>query len=263
MKRPVITLLTDFGTSDYYVGAMKGVILSICPDAQIVDITHEIAPWQVGHGAWMLAQAWGCFPPGTVHIAVVDPGVGSNRRPLLAAAGGHLFVAPDNGVLTRVLAQTPPDAVREITESRYFRLPLSQTFHGRDLFAPVAAHLACSVPPENFGPELKTFTHLPSVAPRQTGEGEWQGEVLWVDRFGNVVTCFDMDSFGWVSGEPFMLELNGITVQKYQQYYGAMPANVLHLTGGSAGYLEVSVNQQDAACFLAVGAGSPVILRRV
>lgn len=263
MKRPVITLLTDFGTSDYYVGAMKGVILTICPDAQIVDITHEIAPWQVGHGAWMLAQAWGCFPAGTIHVAVVDPGVGSERSPLLAEVGGHLFVAPDNGVLTRVLEQKEPDSVREITASAYFRLPLSRTFHGRDLFAPVAAHLGCGVPAESFGPTVQSFTRLRSAAPRQTREGEWQGEVQWVDRFGNVVTCFDTEHFGWVSCEPFSVELNGKTIQRYQQYYGAMSDDVLYVTTGSAGYLEISINQQDAARNLVVGPGTGIVLRRV
>lgn len=127
MKRPVITLLTDFGTADYYVGAMKGAILSVCRDAQIIDITNEIHPWQVAQGGAVLAQAWACFPPGTIHVAVVDPGVGSARQPILAEAGGHFFVAPDNGILTQVFAAAPPAFVRAITASQYFRPLLSKT----------------------------------------------------------------------------------------------------------------------------------------
>src|SRR5580698_5609718 len=142
MKRPVITLLTDFGSADHYVGAMKGILLSICPDAQLVDISHEITPYAIAEAAFTLAQAWTCFPEGTVHLIVVDPGVGSARRPILAEAGGHYFVAPDNGVLTMLFASTAKHNAREITTARYFRKPVSQTFHGRDIFAPVAARLA-------------------------------------------------------------------------------------------------------------------------
>src|SRR5215469_3727889 len=139
MKPPIITLLTDFGSSDHYVGAMKGAILSLCPDARLIDITHEIRPYDITGAAFTLSQAWSCFPKGTVHLIVVDPGVGGTRRALIAEAEGHLFVAPDNGILSLV---SPAIAAREITEDQFFRKPVSQTFHGRDIFAPVAAHLA-------------------------------------------------------------------------------------------------------------------------
>ena len=167
MKPTVITLLTDFGSADHYAGAMKGVLLGICPDAQLVDISHEITPYAIAEAAFSLAQAWTCFPEGTVHLIVVDPGVGSSRRPILAEAAGHCFVAPDNGVLTMLYDAAPAHAVREITASRYFRQPVSRTFHGRDIFAPVAAPLANG---------LAAAERLPFVAGREfyTIEGECQ-----------------------------------------------------------------------------------------
>ena len=134
MKRPIVTLLTDFGMADHYVAAMKGVMLGICPAAQLVDISHEIAPYATAEAAFTLEQAWHCFPKGTVHLVVVDPGVGSERRPLLVEAAGHRFVAPDNGVLTMPCAATPEHKVRALTASRYFRKPVSRTFHGAGHF---------------------------------------------------------------------------------------------------------------------------------
>src|SRR6058998_1191788 len=137
----IVTLTTDFGLSDQYVGVMKGVILGICPATQIVDISHEVTPFEIGEGAYLIAQSWRYFPKKTVHVVVVDPGVGTSRRPILVAAGGQYFVAPDNGVLSMIYAEDQP-TVRVITAEKYFRQPVSQTFHGRDIFAPVAAHLA-------------------------------------------------------------------------------------------------------------------------
>lgn len=263
MKRPVITLLTDFGTADYYVGAMKGVILSVCRDAHIIDITHEIHPWQVAQGGAVLAQAWSCFPPGTIHVAVVDPGVGSARQPILAEAGGHFFVAPDNGILTQVFAAAPPAVVRAITASQYFRHPVSSTFHGRDIFAPVAAHLASGVTPEQFGGLHPDFTYLHLAKPTQIDDHAWRGEVWWVDHYGNVVTCFDVDCFDWVAEHIFELKIGGEIVTRYGQYYGAMEGGAPHVVFGSSGCLEVSVNQQDAAKSLGVRAGQELILRRL
>src|SRR5450432_870609 len=141
---PIITLLTDFGLVDHFVGVVKGVILGICPEARMVDITHAVTPFEIAEAGFLLAQSWRYFPKGTIHMAVVDPGVGSSRRAILAEAGGHFFVAPDNGLLSLVFAEEE-HRVREITARRYFREPVSQTFHGRDVFAPVAAHLAAGV----------------------------------------------------------------------------------------------------------------------
>ena len=241
---------------------MKGVILGICPEAQVVDITHEIGPWQVAHGAWMLEQAWHCFPEGTIHIAVVDPGVGSVRRPIVAEAGGHLFVGPDNGVLSRVFDAVPPRTVRTVTAAEYFRHPVSRTFHGRDIFAPVAAHLANDLEPEQLGPLAEDWVKLSLPVPVELENGVWQGEVLWVDRFGNLVTSFAAEAFGWVATEPFQLEMDGYCTTQYAQYYGAMKVGPCVIFG-SAGYLEVSLNQQHAADLLGGRPGSSVVLRRV
>src|SRR5579863_1874272 len=165
MKRPVITLLTDFGSADHYAGAMKGVMLGICPDAQLVDISHEIAPYAITEAALTLSLAWTCFPEGTVHLVVVDPGVGSARRPIAVAAAGHYFVAPDNGVLTILYDAVGVREVREITASRYFRRPVSRTFHGRDIFAPVAAHLANGLAPAEFGDAIEDYVQLGFAKP--------------------------------------------------------------------------------------------------
>ncbi|MDE3196760.1 MAG: SAM-dependent chlorinase/fluorinase, partial [Acidobacteriota bacterium] len=169
MNQPVITLLTDFGLSDHYVAAMKGVILSICPSARLVDITHEIRPYSILGGAFSLSQAWRYFPKGTVHLVVVDPGVGSSRLPLAAEADGHRFVAPDNGVLSMI----GDFQAFEIREARYFNRPVSQTFHGRDIFAPVAAHLAAGVGPSDFGPRVTDPIRLPALRPIEVRPGVW------------------------------------------------------------------------------------------
>src|SRR4051812_43002851 len=176
MRGPIITLLTDFGLQDHYVAAVKGVMLEICPDATLVDITHEINSWNVAAAAYELARTWQYFPAGTVHLVVVDPGVGSARRPLLVSAAGHHFVAPDNGVLSMAVEAAPGQAVaREITAAKYFRSPVSRTFHGRDIFGPVAAHLAGGHLPEEFGPAISDIVRLPLSAPPRTAAGVWGG----------------------------------------------------------------------------------------
>jgi len=263
MKHPIITLLTDFGTTDYYVGAMKGVILGICPEAAIVDITHEVEPWQVAHGAWVLSQTWRCYPEGTIHVAIVDPGVGSERHPIVAEAAGHYFIGPDNGVFGRVFAEAPPAAVRRLTTEAFFRQPVSRTFHGRDIFAPVAAHLAKGVESAAFGPLVRDFMPHVSDDPLPVAQNQWQGKVLWVDRFGNLVTNFSTECFGWVAEAEFQMETGCKKIPKYCAYYSAMEPGYPYLTAGSAGYLEVSINQRHAGNFLGVKPGDPVSLRRL
>lgn len=256
MNRPIITLLTDFGLSDHYVGAMKGVILSICPDAQLVDITHEIRPYSILEAAFTLSQAWRYFPQGTTHLVVVDPGVGSSRRPLVAEADGHRFVAPDNGVLTMI----GPFTAREIRESGFFRASVSQTFHGRDIFAPVAAHLATGISPQDFGPAINDPLHLAGLEPVLTGPGEWTGIVLRIDRYGNVVTNLSSLRFLQSAEETPKLRFSARFVNQYYPTYTAAPPGELFVVGGSSGYIEVSMNQGDAASELAVCPGTPVTL---
>lgn len=248
MKRPVISLLTDFGSADHYAGAMKGVMLGICPDAQLVDISHEIMPYAIADAAFTLSQAWHCFPRGTVHLVVVDPGVGSLRRPILVEAAGHYFVAPDNGVLTMLFDAVALRHVREITASRYFRQPVSQTFHGRDIFSPVAAQVANGVPIVEFGAPIEDYQRLSFGKPARIGPGTWAGTILKVDRFGNLITNFDSES--WVqrlAAEPFGMSVGGLVVSQIASNYAQMQADELFVIAGSSGFLEISRNQGSAA----------------
>jgi len=194
MRRPILTLTTDFGASDHYAGAMKGVILSICPQAQIVDICHDVTPFQIAEGAYVIAQAYDCFPMKTVHVVVVDPGVGTARRPILVEAAGQYFVGPDNGVLSMVYARGK-HKVRLIANDRYFRQPVSATFHGRDIFAPVAAHVAAGIPPSRMGKPIEDYLRPEFAKPVRSGERTWSGSILKIDRFGNVVTNFHVRDF--------------------------------------------------------------------
>ncbi|MFB3829472.1 MAG: S-adenosyl-l-methionine hydroxide adenosyltransferase family protein [Bryobacteraceae bacterium] len=258
MARPLITLTTDFGLSDHYVGAMKGVILGICPNATLVDLSHQVAAYGIPEAAFLLAQAYGCFPKGTVHLVVVDPGVGTARRPILAQAAGQVFIAPDNGVLTMIWSREPRHKVRAITASRYFRDPVSRTFHGRDVFAPVAAHLAAGVPPARMGKLIKDYLRLNFERPVQTGKRIWTGAVLKIDHFGNVITNFRPDTVPGMSSRPWLLTLGPHQVTRLAQTYGECPPGDLFLIEGSSGYLEISVNQDSAARVIGCEPGAPV-----
>src|SRR5881397_3007419 len=190
MARPVIALLTDFGSRDHYAGAMKGVALAICPDLTLVDITHDLPPHDVLGGALELAACYRYFPAGTIFLVVVDPGVGSTRRGIAAEAGDYKFVAPDNGVLTVVFDETPPKRIVELTERRYARPTVSRTFEGRDRFAPAAAWLAKGVELSALGRPAGPLHHL-ELPHAKVGSDEIVGEVLRVDRFGNLITNID------------------------------------------------------------------------
>ncbi len=260
MKRPIVTLLTDFGTSDHYVAAMKGVILSICPEAELVDITHDITPYAISEGAYTLAQAWRCFPKGTTHLAVVDPGVGSIRRAILAQADGHRFVAPDNGLLSFILRAVPGATVREISRNRFFRNPVSRTFHGRDIFAPVTAHLARGIAPNRFGNVITDTLVGDFSAVLQAESGIWLASVLKIDRFGNIISNLDTGKFGRIAAEPFRLKIGRKTISTFHHTYAEACRHEIFALFGSSGYVEISSNQSDAASKLGVKAGSPVTL---
>jgi S-adenosylmethionine hydrolase len=266
MKRPVITLLTDFGSVDHYAGAMKGVMLSICPDAQLVDISHEIRPYAITEASFTLAQSWRCFPKGTVHLVVVDPGVGSARRPILAEAGGHRFVAPDNGVLTMLFDSEIDHKVREIAAARYFRQPVSRTFHGRDVFAPVAAHLATGVAATRFGKRIDDYVRLSfarpvRIAPKRGSGVVLKGMVLKIDRFGNLITNFDSETGKQLARQPFEMRIRKHRTSTLASNYAAKAAGELFVIAGSAGFLEVSLNQASAAAVTGAQPGEPVDLR--
>ncbi len=262
MTRPIITLLTDFGTSDHYVGAMKGVLLGIAPDAQLVDITHDIAPYAITETAFTLSQAWTCFAPGTVHLVVVDPGVGSTRRPILVEAGGHLFVAPDNGVLTMLYESVPAHEVREITAARFFRQPVSQTFHGRDIFSPVSAHLANGAAPGEFGNPIDDYVRLSFAKPAPSGEKTWAGTILKIDRFGNLITNFDSRNWQHLAEQHFEMRIGWRTVSRLAANYAEMPPGELFAIAGSSGLIEISANQASAGQIVHARAGDAVELRQ-
>jgi S-adenosylmethionine hydrolase len=251
----IITLTTDFGTADHYVGAMKGVILGRAPSATVVDITHEIPPQDVRRAALVLANVVGCFSPGTVHVTVVDPGVGSTRRILAAEYERQVVLAPDNGLLTP-LVQGGDVRLRSVTASRYFRTPVSQTFHGRDVFAPVAAHLAMGLPPAELGPMVDDPVTLPWPEPR-IESGRILGEVLYVDRFGNLVTNIRGSAVRALG--PASAHIGAHLAPVVSTYADASAGSPIALIG-SSDVLEISVVMGHAARALGVGVGAAVTL---
>jgi S-adenosylmethionine hydrolase len=259
MPVPLITLTTDFGLSDHYVGAMKGVILSICPPARIVDISHGVSAYEIAEGAFTVAQAYRYFPRGTVHVVVVDPGVGTTRRPILVQAASQYFVAPDNGVLSMIYAREKHKA-RAITNERYFLQPVSQTFHGRDIFAPVAAHLAKGVAPARFGKLILDHLRQDYDKPARTGRRQWTGAVLKVDRFGNMVTNFSVSDFPDLGQREFEMAAGPRRIHAIARHYAEHGPGEPFLIVGSAGYYEISVSQGSAAKLLGCAAGAPLEL---
>jgi S-adenosyl-L-methionine hydrolase (adenosine-forming) len=259
MLRPIITLTTDFGLSDHFVGTMKGVILGIAPTAQIVDISHGIQPFEIADGAFTIAQAYRYFPKKTIHVIVVDPGVGSARRPLLAEMAGQYFIAPDNGVLSMVFAREKPK-VRHISNERYFLHPLSRTFHGRDVFSPVAAHLAAGVTPAQFGKRIEDYLRASFHKPIQTGKHVWTGAILKVDHFGNLATNLHIDDFPSVRTHAFAMNAGLQVITRLALTFSECAPGELFVIVGSSGYLEVAASEGSAAKTLGCGPGSPVEL---
>jgi S-adenosylmethionine hydrolase len=256
MTPPIITLTTDFGVQDHYVGAMKGVILSRCPQAQIADITHGITPFSLYAGAYAIAQAAPLFPPGAIHVVVVDPGVGTDRKPLLVEFQEQLFIAPDNGVLSLALARGGDSTAREITNRELWLPQPSSTFHGRDIFAPVAAALAGGITrPADVGPILDSIQQLPGLHPVEGGRSLWHGRILSIDRFGNVITNFRPPT------GRFSLTIGQRVITELRQSFGGAAPDLLFAYVGSSGYLEVAMNQRNAAQILETSAGDTIVLR--
>lgn len=259
MPARIVTLTTDFGASDHFAGVMKGVILGIAPEARIVDITHQIGPYQIPEGGFTIAQAYPYFPRGTVHVVVVDPGVGTSRRPIVAAASGQYFVAPDNGVLSMVYAAAA-HTVRAVTARRYLLEKVSRTFQGRDVFAPVAAHLARGAGAARMGKPIEDYLRLDFFTPVRTAKRAWTGVILKVDHFGNLITNFQATEFPRVAERPFSLQVGLERVTCMVRTYAEAGLGELFLIEGSSGYFEVSQNQASAARRLGCGVGSPVEL---
>lgn len=260
-SRPIVTLTTDFGLSDHFVGTMKGVILEICPDAQIVDICHSVQPFDVLDGALTIAQAYSYFPASTVHVVVVDPGVGTARRPLILSSERHHFVAPDNGVLSLIYNREERIHVRHVTGEHYFLQPLSNTFHGRDIFAPVAAYLAKGVDSLKFGDEISDFVRFNAPRPKPVDQQTLRGVVLKVDRFGNLVTNITpQDAPMLFTEQPpaFKIVIGKREISEIKTAYAdGAPGEVFGILG-SMGYLEVAANRAAAVQVVGAGKGSEV-----
>jgi S-adenosylmethionine hydrolase len=259
MSNRRITLTTDFGTSDYFAGAMKGVIASLAPSACVVDITHEITPYNTLEGAFVISAAAPYFPKGTIHVVVVDPGVGSARRAILVESGGQVFVAPDNGVLSMILARGP-HKVRAISNPRLALKEVSRTFHGRDIFAPAAAHLARGKKPAQFGKLIHDAVRIEGIAPAELSQNMWRGTVLKADRFGNLVTTFHIDQFFAIQTNPFVMRVGRVKIRRLALTFSDTERGELAVVEGSSGYLEITANQASAAAKLGCGAGAPVDL---
>jgi S-adenosylmethionine hydrolase len=260
--RPVIALLSDFGTRDHYAGTMKGVMIGICPDVTLLDITHDITPHDVIEGALQLAASYRYFPAGTIFLAIVDPGVGSPRRGIAAEAGDYRFVAPDNGVLTAVLRELPPKRVVELTERRYARPTVSRTFEGRDRFAPAAAWLAKGIQLSALGRTVTNYQQvdLPQVA---LGETQLGGVVLLVDRFGNLVTNIDRRTFeAFARSQPVTLRVAGRPIAGVVATYADIRAGEVCALFGSTEHLELAANGESAATALDAARGAAVEVTR-
>jgi S-adenosylmethionine hydrolase len=250
---PVITLLSDFGTSDYFVGAVKGAILSRNSQVTLVDITHDVPPQDIESGAFTLFAAYRSFPPGTIHLAVVDPGVGSERRAIVVHAGGHLFVGPDNGLFTFIYESEDDARVFEIDKQKYLVDSGSSSFHGRDLFGPVAAILSTGVEPETVGPEISDPVRLRPLKPEVDGNGTVRGRILQIDRFGNCITNITKDL------APSEVTIKDRRITQFRTFFAEAKQEELFVIWGSAGFLEIAIQNGSAAEELGVAAGDDVL----
>jgi hypothetical protein len=261
---PLICLLSDLGTADTYVGVMKAVILGLCPHARIVDLCHEIPPQGIQPAAFLLDTAWSYCPEGTIHVIVVDPGVGSERRVLAVEAHGQQFVAPDNGVLTYVLASAREYRAFSVERRDYFLPEVSQTFHGRDIMAPIAARLALGLPIESVGPEIDDPPKRFPMSRPVVVDGALVAHVVHVDRFGNLVTDLsEEDLITWQSelgGDQFVIRAGDNVIEEVRTAYaGANPGDLIALFG-STGRLEIALNMGSAASCLGLGTGAIIMI---
>jgi len=265
----LIALLTDFGTGDEYVGVMKGVIAGIAPGTRVVDICHRIEPQNIVHGAFILKAAVPYFPEGTIVVAVVDPGVGGRRRILAADCGGRRFVVPDNGLIEGVLNRPSEAAVVSVENRRYFLTPVSRTFHGRDIFAPVAAHLSAGLPLAELGPPVDAAELVTGTMPRcrlSNREGI-RGVVIAADRFGNLMTNIDEETIErlteGVAERPVSVSLAETTIGAIVDSYDQAPRNAPLAIIGSRGLLEIAVNCGNARQMLQAGKNQRVRVQRL
>jgi S-adenosyl-L-methionine hydrolase (adenosine-forming) len=259
----VITLTTDFGSADYFVGAMKGAILSTNPDARIVDLTHEVPAQDVAGGAFTLLAAYKSFPNRTVHVAVVDPGVGSTRRGIVVEAGRQFFVGPDNGIFSYIYEREPQYTVYELSNGKYFRTPVSATFHGRDIFAPVAAALAKGVQPATLGRKVTDPVKLASLTP-EIQDNKLQARVIHIDRFGNCVTNITPQELtkGAIAAGAVLI-VKGRKITSFRNFFAEKTndRSKVFCVWGSAGFLEIAAQNSSAARILKVQTGTTLVLK--
>jgi len=259
-KRPLITLLTDFGTSDHYVAAMKGAIISTNPAVDIVDLTHQIPACDIYTGAFTLRCAYDTFPLFTTHVAVVDPGVGSTRRPILVMTDRYNFIGPDNGVFSYVYQTEKINRVLHLSAEHYYRQPVSNTFHGRDIFGPCAAWLAKGIEPSKMGVDITDYTKFTLPQPRVSG-AQVQGHVLHVDRFGNCITNLtEREAPSASLGRGLKMIVNNRPVAKFVTHFAEAGANELFAYYGSTGFLEVGVLKGSAQRLLEAQRGTEVLI---
>ena len=258
MNRAVITLLTDFGTEDHYVASMKGVILSINPQCTLIDITHQVGPQDIREGAFLLANAYSFFPRGTIHLAVVDPEVGSPRNPILAVTSNYFFIGPDNGLFTLVLEKETVKEVVTLRSTKYFLPKISSVFHGRDLFAPVAGHLSLGVRPGAFGPKVNSWMRLHFQKPAEKGQ-RLIGEILHIDAFGNLVSNIDdLTLLRFARRRSLVIRVKKVSVHGLKSgYWEGEKGEVVALIG-SEGFLEISVREGNAQELIRAKKGDPV-----
>ena len=264
-KKPIITLLTDFGMKDHFVGVIKGVILNINPDAEIVDISHDVPPQDIQQAAFLLKNAYPYFPANTIHVVVVDPSVGTSRRPLIASSEKGAFIAPDNGVLSYLYAEKVVGEVREITADHYWLKPRTGTFDGRDVFAPVAAWASKGVSFASFGEPIADYKTFEIAQPVQVQQGVWKCRILSVDRFGNLISNLTKEQFTSLLGageqQRFAFRLGEQNILKLAQTFAdGAPGEVMALFG-SSGYVEFCVNQGNAATATTLQAGKDILLK--
>jgi S-adenosylmethionine hydrolase len=252
MRHSVITLLTDFGTKDHYIASMKGTILSINPQCTLIDITQHISPHDIREGAFILANAYSFFPKGTIHLSVVDPEVGGPRRPILIVTTNYFFVGPDNGLFTLALQREKVKKLVALTNPKYFLSQVSTTFHGRDLFAPVAAYLSLGVKPGAFGPILDSWVELDFEKLRIRG-GKLIGEILQIDAFGNLISNINEEQlFHFVKNHSFVIRTGKRDIQGLKKGYWEGKGNEPMALIGSGGFLEISVREGNAQRMLKV-----------
>jgi len=260
MKNSIISLLTDFGEKDHYVASMKGVILNINPQCTLVDITHEVRPHDIQEGAFILANTYSYFPKGTIHLSVVDPEVGGMRKPILLVTQNYFFVGPDNGLFTFIAQREKVKQVVVLTKKQYFLPKLSMTFHGRDIFASVAAYLSSGIKPNAFGYKTNALKKLRYQKPI-IKEGKLLGEIFHIDTFGNLISNIDEEKlFRFIKGRPFIIRIGRTAIHGLKKGYWQGKKGEKIALIGSSGFLEISVNKGNAQKVLKVKKGNSVIV---